>query len=174
MLPPCIKPAYATVYLCNMCISGHCIFLIQWQECDQWGEDWDSWKYSWNRHCSPICNIWGTWRTWIPASVCNTTIHWITHTTTCIYSCVHIDVKSMHVIFLFIYTSPYRDVCLIAVDSLYTTTACITLYYIGSNSNPPTITYNPEGVAHFTEGQSDPVRIVEGSIVVEDDDHPTR
>lgn len=91
-----------------------------------------------------------------------------------VYSCVHIDVKSMHVIFLFIYTPPYRDVCLIAVDSLYTTTACITLYYIGSNSNPPTITYNLEGVAHFTEGQSDPVRIVEGSIVVEDDDHPTR
>lgn len=69
---------------------------------------------------------------------------------------------------------PYRDVCLIAVDPLYTTTACITLYYIGSNTNPPTVTYNPEDVARFTEGQSDPVKIVEGSIVVEDDDHPTR
>lgn len=60
------------------------------------------------------------------------------------------------------------------MDPLYTTTACITLYYIGSNTNPPNITYNPEGVALFIEGQSDPVRIVEGSIVVEDDDHPTR
>jgi hypothetical protein len=67
-----------------------------------------------------------------------------------------------------------RDVCLIAQDPVYDTTACVTLYYIGTNSNPPTITYDAEGVAIFVEGQSAPMRIVEGSITVDDPDHPTR
>ena len=67
-----------------------------------------------------------------------------------------------------------RDVCLIAHDPLYSTTACVTLYYIGTNSNPPTVTYDAEDVAIFVEGQSEPVRIVEGNVTVHDPDHPIR
>ena len=67
-----------------------------------------------------------------------------------------------------------RDVCLVAQDPLYSTTACATLYYIGTNANPPAITYDVEDVAIFVEGQSEPVRIVVGNITVDDADHPTR
>lgn len=69
----------------------------------------------------------------------------------------------------------YRDVCLVAKDTDYTTTACVSLYFIGTNSNPPSIVYiMGDDVAVFVEGQSQPVMIVTGSITVTDDDHPTR
>ena len=66
------------------------------------------------------------------------------------------------------------EVCLIAQDTNYTTTACVTLYFIGLNSNTPTVTYTAVGVASFTEGQAEAVSVVSGTVVVEDPDHPTR
>lgn len=63
---------------------------------------------------------------------------------------------------------------MVAVDPMYSTTACVTLDFIGFNYNAPTISYEPAGIAHFVEGQSEPVRIVNGSLTVEDEDHPTR
>ena len=68
----------------------------------------------------------------------------------------------------------HRFVCLIAEDPNYATTACVTLYFIGRNSNPPSVSYDAENVVVFVEGQSEAVRIVVGDISVQDDDHPTR
>ena len=66
------------------------------------------------------------------------------------------------------------DVCLVAMDPLFTTTACASLSFIGYNTNPPRVEYTPDSVTMFVEGQSEPVMIVSGSIIVTDDDHPTR
>ena len=55
------------------------------------------------------------------------------------------------------------------------TTACVMLYYIGSNINRPTVSYEAGGdVAVYVEGQSEPLAFVTGNITVTDDDHPTR
>jgi cysteine-rich repeat protein len=68
-----------------------------------------------------------------------------------------------------------RYVCLVAQDPTMETTACVTLYYIGSNINRPTVSYEAGGdVAVYVEGQSEPLAFVTGNITVTDDDHPTR
>jgi len=67
-----------------------------------------------------------------------------------------------------------RRVCVTAEDSMYSTAACVSLYFIGRNSNPPTLTYEGEEVANFTEGQTDPVKFIVGNLTVNDPDHPTR
>jgi len=61
-----------------------------------------------------------------------------------------------------------------AEDSMYSTAACVSLYFIGRNSNPPTLTYVGEEVANFTEGQTEPVKLIVGTLTVNDPDHPTR
>ncbi len=52
--------------------------------------------------------------------------------------------------------------------------ACVTLYFIGRNDDPPVVSYTPDATAQFVEGQTDFVQIVAGSLVVTDEDHPTR
>ena len=62
-----------------------------------------------------------------------------------------------------------------AQDPTLETTACVTLYYIGSNINRPTVSYEAGGnVAVYVEGQSKQLAFVAGNITVTDDDHPTR
>ena len=68
----------------------------------------------------------------------------------------------------------YRELCLIARDSLYYTTACVNLYFIGRNDDPPVISYTADSTAQFVEGQSNFVPIVTGELIVTDQDHPTR
>ena len=57
---------------------------------------------------------------------------------------------------------------------MYNTTACVTLYFIGRNDDPPVINYSPNAIVQFVEGQSDFVQIINGSLTVSDPDHPTR
>ena len=57
---------------------------------------------------------------------------------------------------------------------MYSTTACVNLYFIGHNDDRPTLTYMGGEVANFTEGQTEPVKFVVGSLTVSDADHPTR
>lgn len=66
-----------------------------------------------------------------------------------------------------------REFCVILTDDLNaTTTACLTLLFIGHNDDPPVITYQSEGVASFTEGQVNFVPIINGTINITDPDHP--
>ena len=67
-----------------------------------------------------------------------------------------------------------REVCVIARDGLYSSTACVTLYFIGRNDDPPVISYTPNTTVQFVEGQRDFIQIVAGSLIVTDQDHPTR
>ena len=57
---------------------------------------------------------------------------------------------------------------------MFRTTACVTLDFIGRNMNPPTLTYERDGVANFTEGGIYPVKFIVGNLTVTDMDHPTR
>ena len=68
----------------------------------------------------------------------------------------------------------HREVCIVAQDELYNTTACVTLYFIGRNDDPPVIIYSPNSIVQFVEGQRDFVQIINGSLTVSDPDHPTR
>ena len=69
----------------------------------------------------------------------------------------------------------YRDFCIILTDDANaTTTACLTLLFIGYNDDPPMITYTSEGVASFIEGQAEYVPVINGTITIRDQDHPTR
>ena len=61
-----------------------------------------------------------------------------------------------------------------ATDDVYSTTACVTLSFIGYNDDPPMLTYTPAGIVNFVEEQSDAVNIVNGSFLLMDQDHPTR
>lgn len=68
-----------------------------------------------------------------------------------------------------------RDFCVILTDDVNaTTTECLTLLFIGFNDDAPVITYTSEGVVSFTEGQAEFVPIINGSITITDQDHPTR
>ena len=65
-------------------------------------------------------------------------------------------------------------ICVVAEDQFNTTTACATLYFIGRNDDPPVISYMASSNASFTEGQLYAVPIVSGSLMVTDQNHPTR
>ena len=54
------------------------------------------------------------------------------------------------------------------------TTACLTLYFIGYNDDPPVVTYEPTSNVTFTEGQMEYIPIIAGDLNVTDPDHPTR
>lgn len=67
----------------------------------------------------------------------------------------------------------YREFCIILTDDANATAAdCITLYFIGFNDDAPVVTYQSEGVVSFTEGQTNFVPIVNGTVNVTDADHP--
>ena len=73
------------------------------------------------------------------------------------------------------YTILYcRDICIIADDLMSHTTACLTLYFIGYNDDPPVVTYEATSNATFTEGHPEHIPIITGDLNVTDQDHPTR
>lgn len=54
------------------------------------------------------------------------------------------------------------------------TTACLTLFFIGYNDDPPVVTYAATSNATFTEGQTEFIPVIAGDLNVTDPDHPTR
>ena len=65
-------------------------------------------------------------------------------------------------------------ICIIAQDRVTNTTACLTLFFIGYNDDPPIVTYDPTSNVTFTEGQMEYVPIIAGDLSITDQDHPTR
>ena len=76
---------------------------------------------------------------------------------------------------MYLYTNySCRVICIIAEDVVTNTTACLTLYFIGYNDDPPEVTYDPTSNVTFTEGQTEYIPIIAGDLNVTDPDHPTR